>query len=297
MLDLMRLQIEANGGTWKETPAIDVSQHMVACLVEDQGQAMRFVTGEDLQTWGIPLYLAMETAIQNLEEDSPEMYLRVGESLYVFRTGDAYDATRMLALDLMHRLKVEGQLLALPLERDRLLVTGTEDEVGLMLMATFADDDEQNEGHPVCSVPHVLIGDEWKVWTPPKGHPTEEQFRVLALKSSGSEYLDQEALLQKWLEAKGSDEFVAGFGELEHKSDGRLRSWCAWSKGVPTWLPKTDLIAFYDPDTETRYMVEWNRAVEQFGSLMQPMECWPPRWKVEAFPDPLELEGLKLEGW
>jgi hypothetical protein len=30
---------------------------------------------------------------------------------------------------------------------------------------------------------------------------------------------------------------------------------------------------------------------------MQPMECWPPRWKVEAFPDPLELERLKLEGY
>lgn len=293
-LDFIRLQVEAEGGTWAYTPSIHISDHLAACVVYDLPQSMRFVSQEDLETWGVPLYLAMETAVQNLEHQTPEMYMQIGDSLYIFRSGDGYDATRMLTLDLLSRLEVQGDPIALPVHRDCLFVTGSYDDAGLTMMATLAEG-ELEAGRPVSSVPHILVGDDWQVWLPPTGHAAAELFRVLAIKSIGSEYAEQKELLEQWLARKGDDVFVASYSGLEIGEDKRLYSWCAWTKGVSSWLPKAELIAFFDPESKSETMVAWDDAMEAFGKMMEPIECWPPRWAVRNFPVDTQLKTLAVE--
>ena len=47
-------------------------------------------------------------------------------------------------------------------------------------------------------------------------------------------------MLEKLNEKRGGDEFIASFSGLRSKDDGRLASFCAWTEGIVSLLPKTD---------------------------------------------------------
>ncbi len=292
-LEMARLQSEADGGNWEDYPGIEVSEHLTASLVYDLPYSMRFVRQEDLDQWGVTLHEAMEVARQNLEEQSPTQVAALGESLYVIQTGDSYDATRMLALDFLHKLKITGRPVALPTGRDCLLVSGSEDIAGTTLMAQLAEE-QIDEARPLCFVPHVLDADGWAVWKVPDGHLAEAQFRMLALRSTGGEYAEQKPLLERWLAIKELEHFVAQFSAAEDDQTQEVYSYCVWTKGVPTWLPKADRIALVNPATKNATLLSWNDAIRRFGKLMQPMDVWPPRWLVTKFPKPYELARRRI---
>lgn len=287
-LELARLQSEGDGGEWKDYPGIEVSEHLTASLVYDLPNSMRFVVQDDLDQWGVTLYEAMEVARQNLEEESPSQIAALGDSLYVIQTGDSYDSTRMLTLEFLRKLKVTGQTVALPAGRDCLLISGSEDVAGTTLMAQLAE--EQVEApRPLCFVPHVLEGDAWTVWNVPDEHPAAAQFKMLALRSTGGEYAEQKPLLERWLASKGWEHYVAEFSAAGNEKTNEFYSYCVWTKGVPTWLPKADRIAFVSPATNGAVMLSWDDAVRRFGKLMQARDVWPPRWLVSEFPEPSQL--------
>jgi uncharacterized protein YtpQ (UPF0354 family) len=223
-LDSIRLGAEADGTQYVEFPSIRVSEHLMACLVYDLPQAIRFVNQEKLDTWGISLFKAMEVARQNLNE-LPSKCASVGDKLYILENGDACDATRMLRLDMVRRLKVEGSPIALPMTRDCLMIAGSDDLEGLRMMSELA---EQRQGpRPLCSIAHTLVGDEWEPWLPPADHPHHEKFRLLEMKHYGGEYAEQKNALEKWTAHKGLDVFVASFSGMR-QGDKDL-SYCLWS--------------------------------------------------------------------
>jgi hypothetical protein len=55
----------------------------------------------------------------------------------------------------------------------------------------------------------------------------------------------------KLYEEKGKDFFVAKY-TLNQLGDRGYESYCVWSKTVPTLLPKTDRISFFDPMKPTQ---------------------------------------------
>jgi hypothetical protein len=61
-------------------------------------------------------------------------------------------------------------------------------------------------------------------------------------------YQQQMGSLMKLYEQKGKDLFVGKY-TLNQRETGGYESYSVWSKTVPTLLPKTDLIAFFDPTT------------------------------------------------
>jgi hypothetical protein len=242
------------------------------------------VTHEDLDIWGVTIYEAMEVARANLDENPPEVRLALDKRLHIFRCGDAYDATRMLSLDLMRRLEVGGSPVALPVTRDLLLVTGSQDAAGLTLMAELAQK-ELESPRPVCAIPHLLSGDEWQPWSVADDHPAAAGFRTLKLQQFGGEYAEQKPLLEALVESKGLDAFVATFSAKQVGGNGDAFSFCVWTIGVSIWLPKTDLICFSDMERDIKVLVPWDVAADELGSTMTPLDFWPPRWSVEEFPD------------
>lgn len=294
MMDFLRVQIETTGASgaaaWAWTR---VSDYLSASLIYDLPNAMRFVRNEDLETWGVTIYEAMEVARRNLDESPPTMYAALDKRLYIFQCGDAYDATRMLSLDLMRSLGVEGSPVAMPVTRDCLLVGGSQDAKALTLMTELAK--EQIEApRPVCAIPHLLSGDEWHPWSVSDDHPAAGAFRMLKLHHFGSEYAEQNPLLEALVESKGLDVFVAAFSAKEFGPKGEVRSFCVWTGGVPTWLPKTDLVCFFDDQRDVKMFVPWERVVPEVGSTMAPLDYWPPRWSVEDFPDDGCLKRMAL---
>ncbi len=291
-LDSVRLGAEADGTTYVEFPSIRVSEHLMACLVYDLPQAIRFVNLENLDTWGVSLYEAMEVARQNLNE-LPSACASVGGKLYIFENGDACDATRMLRLDMVRQLKVEGSAIALPMTRDCLMIAGSDDLEGLRMMCELAD---QRQGpRPLCFIAHALVADEWEPWLPPTDNPYHEKFRLLEMKHYGIEYGEQKNPLEKWAAHKGLDVFVGSFSRM--RRDDKDLSYSLWSKGVPSWLPKTDLVAFFDKEADVKGLVPWDRVVAEMGDSMEPLDYYPPRWSVEQFPTNEQLQKMGVERW
>ena len=276
-----------------DMPHLPVSEHLVLCLAYDLPHSMRFVPQDQLDQWGVTIYEAMETAKKNLFEKGHSL-ASIGDKAYVFMGGDAYDATRLINTEFLQTLKLDGDVVALAMTRDSLLVAGADDDEGLAIMADLAEKTLEDP-RPLCSIPVRLVDGEWETWSPAPDHPHYKRFHALAMQFLGGEYADQKQALDKLHETEGTDVFVATYSGITFE-DGRDCSYAVWSKGVDTWLPRTDLIAFYDPDTETSELVKWDRAVAEMGDEMTPQEIYPERWAVSEFPTAEQLKRMVAAG-
>ena len=292
-LEHMRLDALIKGNAPLEMAHLALTDHLVICLVYDLPTSMRFVMHDQIENWGITLYEALEVAMQNLaERDCPMMAL--GDKLYIIETGDSYDATRLLMKDRVQRLEFNGLPVALPLSRNTLFMTGSDDVEGLGIMADLAEK-KAYDARSLCPIPAILRDGEWETWLPPADHPHFEAYHLFELKYLNGEYAEQKVLLEKRNEQTETDVFVASFSAIER--DDKVRSWTTWSKDVPTWLPKTDYIALFNPETEATRFAKWDRVVSVVGDRMAEREFYPPRWSVEDFPSVEELERIGVEVW
>jgi len=99
-------------------------------------------------------------------------------------------------------------------------------------------------------------------------------------------YGEQKELLEELHQKSGKDIHVAQFTLTQNK-EGNYSSYCVWSKGVMSLLPKTDLVMFHDPDkpeAEQTIPVKWDDVVAVIGVLMLDAEMFPPRFYVSKFP-------------
>jgi len=76
------------------------------------------------------------------------------------------------------------------------------------------------------------------------------------------------------------------------------QTYCVWSEGVDSLLPKTDLVFFYrdgDEDGDIPAQVEWDQVQAAFGDLMEPLDMYPPRFRVREFPGEERLRRIASE--
>jgi hypothetical protein len=252
---------------------------------------MQYVSAERLEQWGISLYEAMEIARHNLEEREFKA-ASLAERLFVFMTSDAFDAARMLLVDRLRSLAVNGPPVAMAFSRDSLILTGADDVEGLGIMAGLAER-KAEEPRQICPIPHKLVDDAWEPWLPPSDHPHYEKLRVLQLRYLYGEYAKQKPLLDEWYKRRAEDVFMASYSAVE--KNGKPLSYCVWSKGVNTYLPETEFVALLDPQTKQTAFVRWNRLTAAVGHLMTQVDMYPPRWHVTDFPSAEEIEQIPVE--
>ncbi len=289
--DLIRLQQRVEGGEGPNIPCQPIGDHLAASLVYDLPEAMRTISQDSLDEWGVSYYEAMEVARRNLEE-MEFRFAGLDDRMYASVTGDNYDASRLLLTDLIRRLKVNGDYIAMVPNRDSLLIAGSDDVEGLAILADLAEK-ALEEPRPMSAIPMRLDGDEWVMWMPPPDHPHFEKFRLLEVKSLFSEYSDQKPLLDALHEKQGIDIFVATYSAVE-KENGEVFSYCVWSKGVDAYLPKTQKIMFVEEGKDDIVGGDWDTVQRILGHFMEPVEdLYPPRWRVQEFPTPDELAKLR----
>lgn len=291
--ELTKLQaLTEHGREWDFTYQ-EIGESLGLSLVYDLPEAMLVVTNDMLSKWGVSFYEALEVARHNLQQ-RPAQIGRIGDGLFVLTTGDSYDATRMVLLDMVRDLTVNGDPIAMVPSREYLLIAGSEDAQSLAAMADLAEKMFQQEHHLISLHAFRLDGDEWATWAPTPDHALHARFRELATRSLGTDYSEQKDLLEKLNEKRGCDEFVASFSGMQSKADGRLTSFCAWTEGIVSLLPRTDRIMFARLEREEAFgPVEWARAVEVVGDLMTEMDgLYPPRFRVEAFPSDEQLRRM-----
>lgn len=289
MLEVMRLDAEVQGAETMDMACVPLSEHLVVCLVYDLPHSMRFINQKNLETWGVSLYEAAEAARHNLAE-KPFSVAGIEGTFYILANSDAYDASRMLLTDAIMSLKLSGDPVALPIARDLLLIAGSDDAEGLGLMVGMAGEQKQIP-RPVCPVPHRLRDGDWEAWMPPADSPHFQKLRRLEVEYLFGEYAEQKRLLELRHEQTGMDVFVATFTAIE--KEDILLSYSLWSESVPTWLPRTQYVAFMNAEQQPLGLVPWERVEVTMGPAMQLLDCYPPRWFVDTFPDDAQLVEMK----
>ena len=285
------LQLSAEGNRGPNWPYQIIGDHLALGLVYDLPQAMRSISQEDLDRWEVTFYEALEKGRENLARLGEQVFVGIADRAYVSATGDNYDASRLILLDAIRQLTVQGDYVAMVPNRDTLIITGSDDDEGLSIMATLADD-AFRKPRPMTALAFRLEGDEWTPWQPPRSAAAYKQFQALRAQSIGQEYTDQKELLEKSLRMQDEDVFIASFMAMRNNTSGEIVSFCSWADGVATLLPRTDRIAFVREHSDP-ILVAWERAEQVVGHLITPQDIYPERVRVDDFPSPEEFERLK----
>ncbi len=234
----LRLRQQIEGGKPIDWPLEPIGEHLYLSLVYDLPESVRSISNEDLENWGVTFWEAREIAIHNLA-DSKFVYASVGDELYASNTGDSYDATRLILTELFEEFKIEGQAIVMVPNRDTLLVTGSESEVGQKMMLELAMQQLQEQPRPMIATPLTMDhSGQWIDWFPTPENALYNEYRRLQLGWLQIEHADQKQLLEKIYEIQHIKEFVASFSVMEKKGD--LQSYCVWTQGVKALLPKTE---------------------------------------------------------
>ena len=109
-------------------------------------------------------------------------------------------------------------------------------------------------------------------------------------------YEDQKVNLERHYQQSGKDIFVGSF-TLQQSKTGDYGSFSVWSRDVPTLLPETDEVFFFDgqkPEAERMVgRAQWSQVVAVVGDLMLDTKMFPPRHFVSKFPSSQQLEALR----
>lgn len=291
--ELIRVQSQAEGKDFPEVPYLEIGDHLAAGLVFDFRESMRTISQGELEEWGVTFYEAMEAARENLAE-AQVAFACIDDRVFASATGDNYDASRLLLLDLVRELKVQGDPVALVPNRDTLLITGSDDEKGLDIIAELADQALERP-RPMNAFPLRLRGDEWLNWRVPEDHPVARKFLRLELRSLAGEYAEQKAVLEKMYEKQGIDRFIANYSVAE-KDGEELFSYCVWSETIESLLPRTGRVFFFSESQEIVAGSTWERVEAIVGNLLKPIEGYPLRYLVREFPSPEQLAAIGKEG-
>jgi hypothetical protein len=300
-LESVALQSRARGGEGLAVPQQLIGEHLALSLVYDLPQAMRSIIQDDLDKWGVTFYEAVEAAKNNLEQMGNVAFASLqGDStgVYISATSDNYDASRLVMVDLVRKMPVRGDYIAMVPNRDTLVLTGAEDPGGLEVMCKVAEESFQKP-RPISTVALRLAGDEWESWLPQRESPAYARLHELRLRTVGMEYNDQKELLDQIHQQSGERLFVASFSAVKNKESGRVTSYSVWSDGVDTLLPETDDLVLLRPqDAGAKVDVvasgSFERVREVAGELMQPVGSYPERYRVEQFPTEQQLAAIGM---
>jgi hypothetical protein len=303
-LESVALQALARGGDVVAVPQQPVGDHLALSLVYDLPQAMRSIIQDDLDKWGVSFYEAVEAARANLEQmgniSFASLQSKAGEGVFISANSDNYDASRLLLIELVKKMPVCGEHIAMVPNRDTLVLTGSEDEAGLHVMCQLAEDSFQKP-RPISTIALKLVDGQWESWLPEKDCGAYAKFHELRLRTLGLEYNDQKELLDQ-IHAQSSDGlFVAGYSAIQHKDSGRISSYCVWSEGVKSLLPETDDVILLRPRGPAQVQVvaagNFARVREVAGDLMRPQGMYPERYRVLEFPSECQLSAIGKRDW
>ena len=305
-LESVDLQARARGSDgFHVPPQQPIGDHLALSLVYDLPQAMRSIIQEDLDQWQVTFYEALEAARRNLEQMGNVAFASLqghaGEGLYISATGDNYDASRLVMLDLVRKMPVRGDYIAMVPNRDTLVITGSEDAAGLEVMCKLGEE-SFDKPRPISTVALRLEGDSWESWLPSLDSPAFAKFHELRLRTIGMEYNDQKELLDQIHQQTGEQVMVAPFSALQDKKSGRISSYSVWSQGISSLLPETDDIVLLRADptadkVEVAAAGSWQRVREIAGDLMQPEGTYPERYRVHEFPSSQQLAAIGKSDW
>ena len=291
---MMELERQIEKGRDFDIPLYPLGSHLYSSLVLDTEHAMRSISNEQLEEWGVSYYEAMEIACRNLDETTTA-FAQIGPHFHSSVTGDNYDSGRVLLLDRIKSFEVEGDHIAVVPQRDAMYVADSADETSLKILFDLTAKTIAEEARPLCPLPMRLEDDEWVDWTPPKNHLLRKQFDDLELQYLGGLYTDQKQLIDLIFERDEVPTVVATFSAIKQEETDNLWSYCVWSEGLDTLLPRTQFVVL---TSEERPIAggTWDAVAGVVGDLMVADEdYYPLRYRAREFPSAVQLAQIGMD--
>lgn len=270
-----------------------LSQDLRVAVVYDTEHAMAQITGQTIQQWGVGEEQVHQKAIDNLRHKAPPKFVPLGPGLFGSDYGDYYDAARILLPELAYQLNLPGKPVAMTPNRICLLIASDQDQRAQLAMIEKSREILMNESRPLSAEMFRLTDGAWATWQP-EDESAGKALRELQLQVLSSDYESQKQAFDSVHEQRGKDVFVASFTLVQRKS-GQLMSYSVLSKGVDTWLPRSDVVMFVDqeqPRATAPKIVDWSVFEAQLAPLIEPIGCYPPRFHVRQHPSDETIANL-----
>lgn len=244
-----------------------------------------------LSTWKLSEAESFAIALDNLRALSAKPMKELAPGTYESAWNDDHDPARLLLTEVLQRHATRGAPVVMVPGRDKLLLTGDQDDAGIALVVRRA---EHALSQPRSMSPLMmrLVEGKWTNFEPPAQAAKLHSLRLIA---EGQAYTSQKQLLDERSKQQGRNLFVANYMVGRGPDGTPLRSACAWSKGVAALLPKTELLSLVDPqgDAADAVVIEWSRAMPVIGDLMRETGDIPARFYVADYPDNGQLARLR----
>ncbi|HEV7986273.1 MAG TPA: hypothetical protein VGP20_08895 [Steroidobacteraceae bacterium] len=268
---------------------------LILVLLYDFGQHMNYVPEALAEGWGAPLDEIWGYALHNLKTLPRPRWETVGTGVFRIVSEVAYEETFLLLDEVRARLKFSGHaVFALP-NRGILLAADSRDAAAVRALIAEAHRQVQHAPWPLsgsliertragwqhCRLSGVLAADA----------------HCLETVSLSYAYRDQKSALDKLHERTGIDLFVASFALRDsNENPEHVHSYCVWTEGVDSLLPKTDHLIF-NRDAgglhPVRLAVPWQTFERVCGHYLESTTETPARYRARRFPNEADWTAVK----
>ena len=287
---LYSLRSQVDQGKPFDLPYRKIAGDLVFVLALDTPNGIHLLERSKVEAWGMDFEEAAEVAIENLRAVTTPSFTQIGADVWLSQWGDAYDAARLVLPEVFASLSLKGRPVVLVPDRDRLLVTGSEDTQGLRGMVSAANGIREEAHRPVSGVPLILVDGVWQEFTAEGDLAIE--FANLSKFFRAQDYSEQKQLLERKFQLEKRDVFVSTYMLNKNQEDPAYHSICTLTKSVASLLPKTDDIAFISLEENQKLRAKWDAVQLVVPHLFHRYEMYPERWSVDAFPTQEELRRM-----
>lgn len=265
----------------------EIGDHLVVVAGIDRPPAVRLRLAADVAAWGVSRELLLSRALDNLGAN-PLRFEPAQGGFFLSACDDAYHAARMLAPDDFRKLDVKGAVVAVPMMSEWVAAAGSDDQEALLAMAEFVGNTVEKDLRGFGFGPMILEGGAWRPFEPEA--PELWPVRDLWKRQRVWDYRSQDVVLQSWLD-RNDPECIATATEAGWL-EGRLITATPWGEEcLPALLPLVDTVSMATADGEA-IIRTWDDAMAAVPLRPEPGH-WPPRVRVETWPDPEAWRALK----
>ena len=293
MLEAARLtnlvnEVQPGGHTDRPLiPFLPFGGDLVTVLLWDAPTTMSVVNQSHLDDWGARFEDLLPVAIDNLEDMPDNGWSAVNNRVWTSLNEDDYAGSRMLLPDYLEKTALAGELVVIHPNRNLLIVTAVDDSAGIKIACEQALD-ELTAPSPVSFRPLVGRGSDWRPLVLPPSHPAHESWHKLVCID---DEMDYSSVREPLCRLVGDELHIAEF-KIAQTSEGAYTSYCDWTEGVPTLLPRTELITLRTAQGD-ELSVPWDGVHREVRTMMEPTDHYPELWRVLAFPGPGVLDRLR----
>ncbi len=269
-----------------------LSEDLVELVVYDGADSMQYLNEDHLADWGKNADEVYLQGRKQLAARSKEAFKKPAPGVYESPWADNHDIGRALLFETLRKLKVKGDPVIFIPQRDHLLITGSNDKAGLEAVADIVSER--------LSLPRANTGRGWRLTrdglVPFIPSEDAEILGVLRVDAQVKDANEQKKALDERFEREGTDIFV-GTTLLTDDDDGKQRTYCVWTKGADSLMPRAEFVVFIDLDMPENERVVaaalWDDVMKKVGGIVKPdASYWPLRYKVVTFPDKKTLRAL-----